>query len=327
MSNQENDDNKLPGITQGLDERITRKSRSNLGNAARSSDDSPGNTPGIVSGLDDRITRKSRSNTNQDPMSSPQAGIVRGLDQRIVNKSRQGILDHPRSRKKSRQSSADMNPMEDEEEEEEDLGLDQDEETPSPKTASASRNEAELRKFQEGAIMPLMIKSEEGVPDKKDKSDEPERDMVRMSSSGMFRSFQRIKKKKKKQKVQVNSDEILRADFAFVDTYDKLEESNRNLMEEEEEMNDYIDYNDTSLSQACKDFFRGTGFVGLIIMAAIICSIVIPMSKAKKNQAAMSDYYQTEPPTSQPSSVEYAPILSELREITNEHTMLDIDTP
>lgn len=152
--------------------------------------------------------------------------------------------------------------------------------------------------------------------------------LIRKESS-VLRNFHRIKRKKV-QNQEVVGDEILQADFAFVDTYDDPETSkiiDTDVDDDYDSMYGNV-YHDTSLAAACSQFFRGTGCIGLLIMTALTCAIVIPIMKSRKDpHIANADQSQL-PPTTQPSSVEYAPILEKILEVSDEDTMmLDEDSP
>ena len=317
-----------PGIVHGLDERIARKSNHNFGIdhlAAKSN-----SIPGIVDGIDEKIASKSQRHllpTANNEAAQP--GVVEGMDQRILVKSRNAGNVHNTRR---RSSNTELDPQEkmDLEEEEEELELDEDsdhgqkdesnEKSPLVNVVlSQPRASDEQLKVDKSIRAPLLNANEVTNDSKVVKN------AAKQKISGVSMKSSKSIHKKKKRKDEVDTSEILRADFAFVDTYDSQKNSKLSLEDDDCEEDPMV-YHNSTLLVACQDFFQRTGFVGLVIMTALICSIAIPMAKARTRAKIQADLYTTLP-TSPPSGAEYFPIFNALREVTDVQTLVDEDSP
>ena len=303
---------------QDFEARVQRKSQMNMNATSKPSIEASSRST-VMQDQDHeaRIQRKSQTNITAPPVSieTSSRSMNMPFEERIMNKSRQGLSESSESRQSSKNveiNDEKENIVNETEKYEKKASVEFDV-PPTPKG---------MVRFDEGTKLPMYEKDVEKGKSK----DAPERILPKTTSTAsMFLSFHRIKKKKKKEK-EVDSNEILKADFAFVDTYDSHNSTKMKLLEETEEDLEPMVQANASLAHLCNDFFRGTGFVGLLIMAALVCSIVIPISKAR-NKAIMMRDYPTLHPTSQPTSSEYIPIFNEIRRVTNEQTLHDQDSP
>jgi len=150
--------------------------------------------------------------------------------------------------------------------------------------------------------------------------EELERHLYRRGSSAtLYHSLHEIKAQ--------SSQGILTADTAIVDNYDHLGSSNGDLRDDNIKDDSNRDFSkEITLREACQEFFRGPGAVGIAILLVVFCGITTSTIIVKHRDAQrLRD--QLDFPTTQPSSSDFIPIFEQLGNITSEHFLNDDSTP